>query len=205
MYTIQQTVLVEGLYDKIRLSRFLDGVIYTTNGFQIFNNKKELETLRTLAAKTGLVILTDSDAAGFKIRNYVKQCLPDIDVLHAYIPEIPGKEKRKQKPGKAGLLGVEGMEDSLILDSLRKAGCTIDGDCRVRSKSRQITKADLFADGLSGTPDSSEKRRALCDALGLPGRISANMLLDVVNRLLDYQEYRELADAINQSYQNQSL
>lgn len=192
MYTIRETVLVEGLYDKIRLSRFLDGVIYTTNGFQIFHNQKEIETLRTIARKTGLVILTDSDAAGFRIRNYVKQFFFGCEVYHAYIPEIPGKEKRKQKPGKEGLLGVEGIEDALILDALRRAGCTIDGDAIPRPKSRQITKADFFAAGLSGTADSAARRRKVCDLLGLPGRISANMLLDVVNRLLDYDEYMAL-------------
>ncbi len=199
MYKIKETVLVEGIYDKIKLSRFLDGIIFTTDGFRIFSNKKELETIRALAQKTGLVILTDSDAAGFKIRSYVKQSIPPELVRHAYIPEIPGKEKRKTKPGKEGLLGVEGVEDELILKALRQAGCTIDGDCRQRQKSRTITKADLFADGLSGRADSALRRRVLCGMLGLPGRISANMLLDVINRLLDFSEYKELTAEMEKS------
>lgn len=192
MYTIKETVLVEGVYDKIKLSRFLDGVIYTTDGFRIFSSKKELETIRTLAKNTGLVILTDSDAAGFKIRNYVKQALPDVTVRHAYIPEIAGKEKRKPKPGKAGLLGVEGVADEIILNALRDAGCTIDGDAKTMPKGPKITKADFFADGLAGKADSAMRRRALCSLLNLPGKLSSNMLLDVVNRLLDYPEYKQL-------------
>lgn len=199
MYTIQEAILVEGIYDKIKLSRFLDCVIYTTNGFRIFSNRKEMDTIKALAQKTGLVILTDSDAAGFKIRNYVKQAIPSEFVRHAYIPEVPGKEKRKTKPGKAGLLGVEGVSEDLILKALREAGCTIDGDCRQRPRSRAVTKADFFADGLSGSCDSASRRRALCARLGLPGRLSANMLLAVVNRILDFDEYKELTADLEKS------
>ena len=197
MYTIQETVLVEGVYDKIKLSRFLDGIIYVANGFQIFSNPKALDTIRTLAQKTGLVILTDADAAGFQIRNYVKQALAPLPVLHAYIPEIPGKERRKQKPGKAGLLGVEGISEDLLIRALRSAGCTIDGGCSPRPQGRSVTKADFFTAGLSGQPDSAARRRALCQSLNLPGKISANMLLDVVNRLLDWNEFMQLVQALD--------
>ena len=196
MYKIDDIIIVEGVYDKIKLSRFIEGVIFVTNGFQIFANKGKMQTIKTLSEKADIVILTDSDAAGFKIRNYIKQALPKARVKHAYIPNIKGKEKRKTKAGKEGLLGVEGIKDEIILDALKKAGCTINGSESEYKKGGIITKAHLYADGLSGGAESAELRRRLCEELGLPTRLSANMLIDVLNRILSYEEYTEVINLI---------
>lgn len=196
MYKTDDIIVVEGVYDKIKLSRFIDGVIFVTDGFRIFSDKGKMQAIKTLAQKADIVILTDSDAAGFKIRNYIKQALPEAKVKHAYIPNVKGKEKRKVKPGKEGLLGVEGIKDDIILDALKKAGCTINGESTGRKSGGVITKSHLYADGLSGGEQSSELRRRLCTELKLPTRLSANMLIDVLNRLLSYEEYTELINLI---------
>ena len=198
MYKIKETVIVEGTYDKIKLSGFLDGVILATGGFSVMKDKKKCETIKTLAEKTGIVILTDSDSAGFKIRNFVKQLAPGCSIKNAYIPEVFGKEKRKRQPGKEGLIGVEGISEEILIDALRKSGCEIDGDCSVKTKSRAVTKADLYALGLSGGENSAQKRRQLTDALGLPSKISANMLLDVINRLLGFSELEALIKELSE-------
>lgn len=196
MYKVKETIIVEGTYDKIKLSGFIDGVIFTTNGFGIFARRDILKSIKTMAEKTDIVILTDSDSAGFKIRSFVKQYIPEQYVKHAYIPEIKGKEKRKAKPGKEGILGVEGISEEIIIDALKKAGCTIDGVEGNTKSAREITKADFYAFGLSGGANSSELRRALARELGLPTKISANMLLDVVNRLLDYDEFSQIVKSL---------
>lgn len=196
MYTVKETIVVEGVYDKIKLSRFIDAVIITTNGFSIFSNAALMESIKKMANSTGIVILTDSDSAGFKIRNYIKQAVPKDMVKHAYVPDIYGKEKRKEKPGKEGLLGVEGIKEEIILDALKKAGCTIDGNSGGLKRGRVITKADLYKAGLSGGRGSREKRNALAKSLGIPMKISANMLIDVLNRLLDYSEFCEIIQSI---------
>lgn len=196
MYKVKETIIVEGTYDKIKLSGFIDGVIFTTNGFGIFARRDILKSIKTMAEKTGIVILTDSDSAGFKIRSFVKQYISEQYVKHAYIPEIKGKEKRKVKPGKEGILGVEGISEEIIIDALKKAGCTIDGVEGNTKSAREITKADFYAFGLSGGANSSELRRALARELSLPTKISANMLLDVVNRLLDYDEFSQIVQSL---------
>lgn len=198
MYKVKETIIVEGTYDKIKLSNFIDSVILTTNGFTVFKNKKLLESIKTFAEKTGIVILTDSDSAGFKIRNYIKQSIKSGVVLHAYVPDIKGKEKRKRTPGKEGLLGVEGIDERTILSALKDAGCTIDGSSEAPKSQKAITKADMFAAGFSGRSDSSEKRREMAKMLGVPSKISANMLLDVVNRLMTYDEFCKAAQEINE-------
>ena len=185
MYKIKETIVVEGIYDKIKLSRFIDAVIIVTNGFCVFSDDRILESIKKMADETGIVILTDSDSAGFKIRNYIKQSLPK------------DKEKRKREPGKEGLLGVEGIKDDIILDSLKKAGCTIDGSATAVKAGREITKADLYKAGLSGGEGSGEKRNALAHSLGIPMKISANMLLDLLNRLLNYDEFCEIVQNID--------
>lgn len=197
MYHIKETIIVEGVYDKIKLSRFLDAVILPVHGFQIFSTPETMQTIKKMADKTGIVILTDSDSAGFKIRNYIKQSLPPDKVKHAYIPDIHGKEKRKTEPGKEGLLGVEGINDEILLDALKKAGCEIDGEAEEARQGREITKADLYRLGLSGKEDSAEKRRQLAKTLGIPMKISANMLLDMLNRLVSYEELSELVQNIS--------
>lgn len=196
MYKVKETIVVEGVYDKIKLSRFLDAVIIVTNGFRVFSDERILRSIKQMADKTGIVILTDSDSAGFKIRNYIKQSIPKNQVKHAYVPDVHGKEKRKREPGKEGLVGVEGIKDEIILDALRNAGCDIDGNAQTPKAGRAVTKADLYKAGLSGGEGSREKRAALSAALGIPMKISANMLLDIINRLLDYDEFREIIQNI---------
>ena len=193
MYHIKECIVVEGTYDKIKLSQIVDGVVFVTGGFSIFNRKKDIETLKTFANKCGVVILTDSDAAGFKIRNYIKQALPKDKVRHAYIPAIKGREKRKNKPGKEGLLGVEGISGEIIINALKNAGCTIDGEC-IKKQTDKITKADLYAAGLSGGCQSAEKRRILCKVLELPGRISANMLVDSINAIMSRDDFFDIIE-----------
>ncbi|MBR0366333.1 MAG: DUF4093 domain-containing protein [Clostridia bacterium] len=191
MYKIKEAIIVEGNYDKIKLSGFIDGVILTTHGFAVYANPEFCATIKKLAETSGIVILTDSDAAGMRIRNFVKQKAAGGRVLHAYVPDIPGKERRKAKPSSEGLLGVEGMNEDVIINALRKAGCTID-DAAENSKNSGITKTDLYLLGLSGTPSASEKRQRLCAKLGIPAQLSANMLLDVLNRITTYEELEEL-------------
>ena len=183
MLSIKEAIIVEGKYDKIKLSGFLDGLIFVADGFSVFNNKKDQQTIKTLAEKTGIVILTDSDSAGLKIRNFIKQLVPKEQVKHAYIPEVHGKERRKTVAGKEGLLGVEGITEEIIIDALIKSGCTVCGESE-KAKSK-LTKTDFFQMGLSGGEKSAELRKALALKLGLPSKLSANMLLDAVNRMSD--------------------
>ena len=196
MYRVKEAIIVEGVYDKIKLSSFIDGIIMTTGGFSVFNNKKTQGTIRTLAEKTGIVILSDSDSAGIKIRNFIKQLAPDSVILHAYVPEIKGREKRKEKDSAEGLLGVEGMTEEIIIDAIRKSGATVDDEAGVIRSARAITKADLFSLGLSGGEGSSLLRAETAKKLGLPSKLSANMLLDCINRLLTFDELSSLVEEI---------
>ena len=191
MYRIKEAIIVEGTYDQIKLSGFIDGIIIKTNGFSVFNDKKKIETIKTLAQKTGIVILTDSDSAGFKIRNYIKQNIPENMVKHAYVPDIRGKEKRKTTASKEGLLGVEGINEEIIIKALKDAGCEVDGIKHEKKKTKEITKSDLYLLGLSGKEESSKKRMQLCSELGIPSKISTNMLLALINRLFDYEQLNE--------------
>ena len=197
LYHIKETILVEGIYDKIKLSGFIDGVILVSGGFSVFNNKYLQKTISTMAKKTGLVILTDSDSAGIKIRNFVKQLSPDANILNAYVPEIKGKEKRKDKSSKEGLLGVEGISEEIIIDALKKSGATIEGTSLMPKTQREITKADMYRLGLSGKENSLYLRQEISKKLGLPSKLSANSLLDVINRLLTYEELEEMVNSIN--------
>ena len=190
MYRVKETIIVEGVYDKIKLSGFIDGIIFVTGGFSVFKDKEKCQSIKTLAEKTGIVILTDSDSAGFKIRSFLKQLTDSENIKHAYIPDIKGKEKRKAQPGKEGLLGVEGMSEEIIIEALKRSGCTIDGESM--KKLRTIKKSDLYMLGLSGGAGSSKKRERLTKILGLPSKISANMLLDVLNRLTGLDELNEI-------------
>ena len=197
MYKIEETIIVEGLYDKIKLSQLVDGVIFVTNGFTVFTNEDMQNTIKELGSRTGIVILTDSDSAGFRIRNFVKQLLPPEKVKHAYIPTVAGKEKRKREPGKEGILGVEGVRNEVIIEALKKSGCKIDGQRTDKRAARPITKADMYAAGLSGGENSRERRIRLSQSLNLPYKISSNMLLSVLNRLFDYDEFCELVQNID--------
>ena len=191
MLKIQEAIVVEGRYDKNTLSQVVDAVILETSGFGIFKDKEKLALLRRVGEKRGLILLTDSDGAGFVIRNYLKGALPKDQVKQAYIPDRPGKEKRKKHPGKEGKLGVEGMSPAVLEQALRQAGATIlDGGDQV-PKAPPLTKADLFAWGLSGGPGSKEKRQALLQALDLPAHLSPNAMLPVLSALYDRQALLE--------------
>lgn len=196
MYKVKEAIIVEGTYDKIKLSSFIDGVIFATGGFSVINNKKKAQTLKTLASEMGIVILTDSDSAGFMIRNHIKQLIPEGQVKHAYIPEIKGKEKRKTQAGKEGLLGVEGISPDIIIKALKDAGCQINGEESAPKETTSITKADLYLLGLLGTDNSAKKRQALLNSLGLPSKISSNMLLSVLSRLLTKDELVRLSQEL---------
>ena len=182
MLRIREAIVVEGRYDKNTLSQLVDGVILETNGFGIFKDKEKLDLLRQIAEKRGLILLTDSDGAGFVIRNYLKGAIPPDQVKQAYIPDLFGKEKRKRKPGKEGKLGVEGMTPAVLEAALRQAGATILGEEEHRQVPA-ITKADLYACGLSGGEGSKEKRRYLLKRLGLPEHLSPNAMLPVLSAL----------------------
>ncbi len=195
MIQIRQAVIVEGKYDKIRLSSLLDTLILETDGFAIFKNKEKQALIRRLAEKRGILILTDSDSAGFKIRAFLGGSIPKEQVYHAYIPDIFGKEKRKDSPSKEGKLGVEGIPTEVLLDALEKAGVLFQ---TVSQPSKQITNADLYEDGFSGRPDSKTRRKKLLAYFALPERLSTNALLQTLNTFADYDEYRQAANAINQ-------
>ena len=186
MVHVEQAIVVEGRYDKNTLSQIVDTTIFQTNGFSVMHDRELLALLRRAAQTCGLVILTDSDGAGLVIRSFLRGALPREGVLHAYVPEIAGKEKRKAAPGKAGLLGVEGMTPEIILRALRDAGATVGGQTR-RADGR-ITKLDLYTLGLSGGAGSAEKRQALLKELQLPGYLSANAMLDALNLLMTREE-----------------
>ena len=188
MISIEPAVIVEGTYDKIRLSSLLNTLIIPTNGFQIFKNAETIALLQSFAQTRGVLILTDSDHAGFMIRNRLKQALTKGRVYHGYIPDVYGKEKRKAKASAEGKLGVEGMPTRVLLQVLEQAGVTA---CPCRPKT-EITKTQLFLWGLSGTPNATGKRKALQRKLGLPEAMSSNTLLEVLNRLYTKEEIEKL-------------
>ena len=190
MVKIKEAILVEGRYDKNTLSQIVDAPILETAGFGIFKDKKQLALLRQVAEKRGLIVFTDSDGAGFVIRNHIKSAIPAKFLKHAYIPDIAGKERRKREAGKEGKLGVEGMTKDVILESLRRAGATIDGEDTPVQQS--ITKQDMMELGLSGGAGSSEKRAALLKKLDLPEHMSTNALLQALNLLYSLEELKEL-------------
>lgn len=190
MYKLKQAVVVEGRYDVNALRQIIDAPVFQTRGFGIFSDREQLALLRTAARRRGLVVLTDSDGAGFVIRNYLKGALAGENILHAYIPDIYGKEKRKAQAGKEGKLGVEGMRPEVLVQALRDAGAEIDGTAR-RACSEPVTKADLYALGLSGGADSAAHRKALQRQLGLPEHMSANALLQALNLLFTRSEFLE--------------
>ena len=185
---LRQAVVVEGKYDQNTLRQLVDTAVFATNGFADMKDPALLRLLRHAAQTTGLIILTDSDGAGFLIRNTLKGMLPKEGVLHAYIPDIPGKERRKAAPGKEGLLGVEGMRPEIILQALRDAGGEFEDSCEQPTR-EPITKQDFFALGLSGKPDSAARRGALLKELELPAHMSANALLQAVNTLFSREEF----------------
>ena len=191
MLKIKEAIVVEGRYDKNTLSQIVDAPILETSGFGIMKDKQQLKLLRRVAQSRGLIVFTDSDGAGFVIRNFLKGAIEPKYLLHAYIPDIPGKEKRKSAPGKEGKLGVEGMTPQIITDALRKAGATVLGEEAVRSAGN-ITKQDLMELGLSGGEGSSFLRKKLLKKLDMPEHMSANALLQALNLLYTLDELREI-------------
>lgn len=193
MVKVYEAIVVEGRYDKNTLSQIVDAPILQTNGFGIMKDKQQLELLRSVAQKRGLIIFTDSDGAGFVIRNYLKGAIPAQYLKHAYIPDIPGKEKRKAAPGKEGKLGVEGMTPEVIIECLRRAGATISGEESAKSVDL-LTKQDMVEMGLSGGPESKAKRLELLKKLDLPARMSSNALLQAINLLYTKEEIMRIVD-----------
>ena len=186
MKKVKEVIVVEGRYDKNALSQVVDATIVTLGGFSVFNDREKLAFLRRLADKQGLIVLTDSDGAGFVIRNYLKGALPAGKVKQAYIPDIHGKERRKRHAGKEGKLGVEGMKPEVLLAALERAGATfLDGEGENVPTREPITKADLFALGLTGGQDSAARRQALLRKLDLPEHLTANGMLEALNLLYD--------------------
>lgn len=186
MLKIKEAIVVEGRYDKNTLSQIVDAPILETYGFGIFKNREQMSFLRQVAERRGLIVFTDSDGAGFVIRNHIKSAIPSKYLKHAYIPDVYGKEKRKAAPGKEGKLGVEGLPPEILLDALRRAGATIEGEDSPGNKG--ITKQDLMARGLSGGANAGAKRQLLLKKLGLPERMSANAMLQALNLLCTPEE-----------------
>lgn len=194
MVKIREAIVVEGRYDKNTLSQILDAPILETSGFGIFKDRQQMALLRRIAETRGLIVFTDSDGAGFVIRNHIKSAIPGRYLKHAYIPDIYGKEKRKATPGKEGKLGVEGMTKEVILESLRRAGATMEG-AETRSD-HQITKQNLMELGLSGTSDASANRLKLLKKLNLPEHMSPNALLQALNLLYSLEELTTVVESM---------
>lgn len=193
MIKLKEAVIVEGKYDKIKLSSLVDGLIITTDGFGIFKDREKRELIKTLAKKRGIIILTDSDSAGFLIRSHIKGFVSEGKIKNVFIPDVFGKEKRKSAPSKEGKLGVEGMDRELLENALKKAGIVEE---KTSPNAKKVLKSDLFEDGISGGANSKAKRTRLLKELGLPERMSANALLETVNALYSFEEYKAAVSRI---------
>lgn len=190
MVKIKEAIIVEGRYDKNTLSQIVEAPIFETNGFAIFKDKAKMALLRQVAQRRGLIVFTDADGAGFVIRNHIKSAIPAQYLKHAYTPDIPGKERRKNAPGKEGKLGVEGMPPEVILAALRAGGATFEGENL--STTGCITKNDLMELGLSGGPNAAEMRRNLLKKLNFPEHMSTNAMLQALNILYNLDELKQL-------------
>ena len=186
MIKLEQAIICEGKYDKIRLSNIFDTLIITTDGFRIFKDAEKRAMIRVLAEKKGLILLTDSDSAGQMIRKHLEKLVPKDKIINIYLPPIKGKEKRKTSPSAAGTLGVEGTEDEIIISAFKRSGVLSE---KMPQRGPLITKTDFFNLGLSGGEDSATKRRSLCRYLKLPEVLSANSLLDVINTLYSKEDF----------------
>lgn len=193
MIRIKQAIITEGRYDKIRLSNIVDAVIICTNGFSIYKDKEKQELIKSLAAGTGIIILTDSDSAGFQIRSFLRSIVKQGEVLNAVTPDIYGKERRKAQPSKQGKLGVEGIPDELLIEALKRAGAVIDGEPE-SPRGEPLTRADLMELGLIGGENSAEMRRELQRRLGLPELLSVKLLLEVANKMFSREEFIKAAE-----------
>lgn len=188
MRRIREVIVVEGRYDKNALRQVVEATVIETRGFGVFNDKERLALLRKLAAERGLILLTDSDGAGFVIRNFLKGAIPKAQIKQAYIPDVYGKERRKAAPGREGKLGVEGMAPQVLLAALERAGATFEDGAEQTKGRTPITKADLYELGLTGGPDSAHRRGELLKRLELPGHMTTNALLEVLNILYTREE-----------------
>lgn len=197
MVKIKEAIVVEGRYDKNTLSQIVDAPILETSGFGIFKDKQQMALLRRVAESRGLIVFTDSDGAGFVIRNHIKSAIPGKFLKHAYTPDVMGKERRKAAPGKEGKLGVEGMSREIILEALRRSGATIEGESA--PEPRQITKQNLMELGLSGGPDAGAKRLQLLKKLKLPERMSPNAMLQALNLLYTLEELTSMIEELKQT------
>lgn len=193
MLKVEQAIVVEGKYDKIKLESIIDATIVVTNGYGIFKDREKLELIRFYARKKGIIILTDSDGAGFKIRGFLKGSVPEGSIKNVYIPDIFGKEKRKVKPSAEGKLGVEGIKKELIVEAFRKAGINfVSEEGAEKTERNPVTRTDIYEAGLTGTPDSSEKRKKLLKKLGLPERLSTSGMLEALNTMMSAEEFYEI-------------
>ena len=195
MLRIKEAVIVEGRYDKNTLLQAVDCAVIETSGFGIFKNSEKTALLRRLASTRGIIVFTDSDSAGFLIRNHIRGTVSGT-VKHAYIPDIPGKERRKSAPSKEGKLGVEGMRPEVIIEALRRAGATFIDSAPESGREHSISKADFYSLGLTGAPDSGQRRAALLKELRLPARMTTNSLLDVVNALFSREEFMSVISSL---------
>lgn len=198
MIKIKQAVIVEGKYDKIKVSNILDTLIIETDGFGIFKDKNKQKLIRRLAEARGILILTDSDSAGFTIRSFLNGIVPQEQLINVYIPDIFGKEKRKSEPSKEGKLGVEGVKSDVIIDALKKAGVEFDVGTEKQINTHPVTKTDLFLDGLSGGKGSAEKRARFLKQLDLPEHLSSNSMLKLINSFMDFDDYKREIQKLNE-------
>lgn len=197
---IKEAIVVEGRYDAMRLKELVESPVIITDGFDVCRNASKRNLIREYAKTCGIVILTDSDHAGFRIRRYLKGILPpEAVVKHAYIPEIEGKERRKEKPGKDGLLGVEAMDPVVLEEALQKAGCSLSDGTDTKELKEQVTRADLYEDGLLGRPESALRRQAMLGRMKLPSKLSVNALLEAINTLWGKETYREMVQNLSEN------
>ena len=194
MLKIKEAVIVEGRYDKIKLTSLIDAPIIETNGFRVFSDKEKQNLIRQIADARGILVLTDSDSAGFVIRNFLKGVVDKSKIKHCYIPQIAGKEKRKAQKGKEGLLGVEGVSDEVIINAVRKSGATIIGEKNITDS--EINKSDLFYLGLTGAENADKNRKKLLKYLNLPTYMTTNAMLTALNCLYSFEELKGLIEEI---------
>lgn len=194
MIKLKEAVIVEGRYDKIKLKNLIDAPIIETNGFRIFNDRERRDMIRQIADKRGILIMTDSDGAGLVIRNFLNGAVDKSKIKHCYIPQLEGKEKRKEQKSKEGFLGVEGVPDDVIIEAIRKSGATVIGE--EAAQTNEITKADLFTLGLTGTENSAQKRKKLLKKLNMPDYLSTNAMLTALNCLYSLEELKSVLNEI---------
>ena len=193
MLKIKEAIIVEGRYDKIKLKNLVDTTIIETNGFRVFSDKEKQTLIRKIAQTRGILVFTDSDSAGFVIRNFLRGAVDKSKIKHCYIPQITGKEKRKAHGSKEGFLGVEGVSDEVIIDAIRKSGATIIGE-ESQAQSGEITKSDLYRLGLTGRENSEKLRKALLKNLGMPSYLTTNAMLSAINCLYSLEELKNIVE-----------